>query len=183
MYSARGVLNLVHSPADMDAAMRRGNAMRLNGIDAEFLDRDDDRALGARSRLLARCALPDPGRPAAAARRHGAPRRRGLGLRARRRRARRRHHPAVRGDRHLRIERRRSHRRRDLARLHRRAQGRASPWPATRARSRRWPACACRSSRTCCRRWCPNRSSRCSTPWSPRAPCISTSASRTRASW
>ncbi len=41
MYSARGVLNLVHSPADMDAAMRRGNAMRLNGIDAEFLSRDE----------------------------------------------------------------------------------------------------------------------------------------------
>ena len=40
MYSARGVLNLVHSPADVDAAMRRGNAMRLNGIDAEFLSRD-----------------------------------------------------------------------------------------------------------------------------------------------
>ena len=41
MYSARGVLNLVHSPADMDAAMRRGNAMRLNGIDAHFLSRDE----------------------------------------------------------------------------------------------------------------------------------------------
>jgi heterotetrameric sarcosine oxidase beta subunit len=41
MYSARGVLNLVHSPADMDAAMRRGNAMRLNGIDATFLSRDE----------------------------------------------------------------------------------------------------------------------------------------------
>jgi sarcosine oxidase subunit beta len=41
MYSARGVLNLVHSPADMDAAMRRGNAMRLNGIDAQFLARDE----------------------------------------------------------------------------------------------------------------------------------------------
>ncbi len=41
MYSARGVLNLVHSPADMDAAMRRGNAMRLNGIDAMFLSRDE----------------------------------------------------------------------------------------------------------------------------------------------
>jgi heterotetrameric sarcosine oxidase beta subunit len=39
MYSARGVLNLVHSPAEMDAAIRRGNAMRLNGIDAVFLDR------------------------------------------------------------------------------------------------------------------------------------------------
>jgi methylglutamate dehydrogenase subunit A len=41
MYSARGVLNLVHSPADMDAALRRGNAMRLNGIDAKFLSRDE----------------------------------------------------------------------------------------------------------------------------------------------
>src|SRR5437016_1943340 len=29
MYSARGVLNLMHYPAEMDAAMRRGNAMRL----------------------------------------------------------------------------------------------------------------------------------------------------------
>jgi sarcosine oxidase subunit beta len=41
MYSARGVLNLVHSPAEVDAAMRRGNAMRLNGIDAQFLSRDE----------------------------------------------------------------------------------------------------------------------------------------------
>jgi methylglutamate dehydrogenase subunit A len=41
MYSARGVLNLVHSPAEMDAAMRRGNAMRLNGIDAKFLRTDE----------------------------------------------------------------------------------------------------------------------------------------------
>ena len=41
MYSARGVLNLVHTPADRDAAIRRGNAMRLNGIDAQFLSRED----------------------------------------------------------------------------------------------------------------------------------------------
>ena len=41
MYSARGVLNLVHSPADLDAAMRRGNAMRLNGIDARFLSTNE----------------------------------------------------------------------------------------------------------------------------------------------
>ena len=87
MYSARGVLNLVHSPADMDAAMRRGNAMRLNGIDAKFLTRGRDRALDSEPRLLARRALPDPRRTAAAARRHGAPRRGRLGLRARRRRA------------------------------------------------------------------------------------------------
>jgi len=41
MYSARGVLNLTHSPAEVDAAMRRGNAMRLNGIDANWLSRDE----------------------------------------------------------------------------------------------------------------------------------------------
>ncbi len=41
MYSARGVLNLTHSPAEVDAAMRRGNAMRLNGIDAEWMTRDE----------------------------------------------------------------------------------------------------------------------------------------------
>ena len=41
MYSARGVLNLVHTPAEIDAATRRGNAMRLNGIDAQFLSRDE----------------------------------------------------------------------------------------------------------------------------------------------
>jgi sarcosine oxidase subunit beta len=41
MYSPRGVLNLVHTPQDADAAMRRGNAMRLNGIDARFLSRDE----------------------------------------------------------------------------------------------------------------------------------------------
>lgn len=38
MFSPRGVLNLVHSDAARDAAKRRGNAMRLNGIDAEYWD-------------------------------------------------------------------------------------------------------------------------------------------------
>ena len=36
MFSQRGVLNLAHSDAQVDAFQRRGNAMRLNGIDAEF---------------------------------------------------------------------------------------------------------------------------------------------------
>ena len=54
---------------------------------------------------------------------------------------------------------------RDDARRHRHAPGWASPSPAIRGRSRRWPDCGCRSSRTCCRRWCPSRSSRCSIPW------------------
>ncbi len=38
MFSQRGVINLAHSDAQVDAFMRRGNAMRLNGIDAEWLD-------------------------------------------------------------------------------------------------------------------------------------------------
>ena len=45
MYSARGVLNLAHSDAQLDAFARRGNAMRLNGIDGELLNRDQVRAL------------------------------------------------------------------------------------------------------------------------------------------
>ncbi len=45
MYSPRGVLNLAHSYADLDAYARRGNAMRLNGIDAELLTLDAVRAM------------------------------------------------------------------------------------------------------------------------------------------
>ena len=41
MFSQRGVLNLAHSDGQMDAYTRRGNTMRLNGIDAELLDRKD----------------------------------------------------------------------------------------------------------------------------------------------
>jgi sarcosine oxidase subunit beta len=38
MVSQRGVLNLFHSDAQRDAFARRGNAMRLHGVDAELLD-------------------------------------------------------------------------------------------------------------------------------------------------
>jgi heterotetrameric sarcosine oxidase beta subunit len=40
MVSQRGVLNLYHSDAQRDAYARRGNAMRLHGVDAELLDRE-----------------------------------------------------------------------------------------------------------------------------------------------
>jgi sarcosine oxidase subunit beta len=40
MLSQRGVLNLAHSEADIREGMRRASANRLNGIDAEWLDRD-----------------------------------------------------------------------------------------------------------------------------------------------
>ena len=45
MVSQRGVLNLAHSDAQRDAYARRGNAMRLNGVDAELLDLDQVRAM------------------------------------------------------------------------------------------------------------------------------------------
>ena len=71
MVSQRGIINLFHSDAQRDAYTRRGNAMRLHGVDAELLDRDD-RARNAALPGLRQCAVPDPGRTVAAARRHGA---------------------------------------------------------------------------------------------------------------
>jgi sarcosine oxidase subunit beta len=41
MFSQRGVINLAHSDPQLDAFNRRGNAMRLNGIDAVMLGRED----------------------------------------------------------------------------------------------------------------------------------------------
>jgi methylglutamate dehydrogenase subunit A len=38
MVSQRGIINLYHSDAQRDAYARRGNSMRINGIDAELLD-------------------------------------------------------------------------------------------------------------------------------------------------
>ena len=45
MVSQRGVLNLYHSDAQRDAYARRGNAMRMHGVDAELLDRGAVRAM------------------------------------------------------------------------------------------------------------------------------------------
>ncbi|WP_232631807.1 sarcosine oxidase subunit beta family protein [Methylobacterium sp. Leaf118] len=45
MVSQRGVLNLYHTDAQRDGYARRGNAMRMAGIDAELLDREGVRAL------------------------------------------------------------------------------------------------------------------------------------------
>jgi heterotetrameric sarcosine oxidase beta subunit len=45
MVSQRGVLNLYHSDSQRDAYARRGNAMRLHGVDAELLDREQVRAM------------------------------------------------------------------------------------------------------------------------------------------
>ncbi|GAB4184795.1 MAG: sarcosine oxidase subunit beta [Thalassobaculales bacterium] len=45
MMSQRGVVNLFHSDGQRDVFARRGNAMRLAGIDAELLDREQLRDL------------------------------------------------------------------------------------------------------------------------------------------
>jgi len=41
MFSPRGVINLLHNDGQIDAALRRGNAMRMNGIDAEWLSPEE----------------------------------------------------------------------------------------------------------------------------------------------
>jgi sarcosine oxidase subunit beta len=45
MVSQRGVLNLYHSDAQRDGYARRGNTMRMHGVDAELLDREGVRAM------------------------------------------------------------------------------------------------------------------------------------------
>jgi heterotetrameric sarcosine oxidase beta subunit len=45
MVSQRGVLNLYHTDAQRDAYTRRGNAMRLHGVDAELFDRETVRKM------------------------------------------------------------------------------------------------------------------------------------------
>ena len=44
MVSQRGIMNLIHTDAQRDAFIRRGNAMMLNGADAELLDEKQIRA-------------------------------------------------------------------------------------------------------------------------------------------
>ncbi|MGI8725355.1 MAG: sarcosine oxidase subunit beta family protein [Methyloceanibacter sp.] len=43
MVSQRGILNIIHSDGQRNAYVRRGNAMRLSGVDAELLDREQVR--------------------------------------------------------------------------------------------------------------------------------------------
>ena len=100
MFSQRGVLNLAHADSQMDAFARRGNRMRLNGIDAELLDR---RAVAKYVPLLDtsdNARFPVLGGPAPGAGRGRAPRRGGVGLRARGGRPRGRHRAGLRGRRH-----------------------------------------------------------------------------------
>ena len=45
MLSQRGQIVLAHGPTQMDVLARKGNIMRLNGIDADLLDRDEVRRM------------------------------------------------------------------------------------------------------------------------------------------
>ena len=45
MMSQRGVFNIFHTEGAKNASVRRGNAMRLSGIDAELLDKEQIRAM------------------------------------------------------------------------------------------------------------------------------------------
>jgi sarcosine oxidase subunit beta len=45
MVSQRGVINLYHSDSQRDAFTRRGNAMRIHGVDAELLHREQVRRM------------------------------------------------------------------------------------------------------------------------------------------
>ncbi len=139
MVSQRGVLNLYHSDAQRDAFARRGNAMRLHGVDARTARSRPGAHARAVSRLRRR-ALSDPWRSAAAPRWHGAARRGRVGLCARRRPARRRHRAELRGHRHPHVQRPR-HRRRYHARPCPRRQGRARGRRIELARSPPWRAC------------------------------------------
>lgn len=45
MMSQRGIINLYHSDGQRDAYARRGNAMRMHGVDADLLDREQVRKM------------------------------------------------------------------------------------------------------------------------------------------
>ena len=157
MVSQRGVLNLYHSDAQRDVYARRGNAMRLHGVDSELLDQAGVRKL-APFLDFDNARFPITG---------GVLQRRGGTAR---------HDAVVWGyaraasDRGvdivqncevtgLRIEGGAIRGSKPRAVLSARARS-AWRWPATPPGSRRWPACGCRSKAIRCKRWSPKGSSR-----------------------
>ena len=72
MMSQRGVLNIFHTDAERDFAVRRGNSMRLQGVDAELLDRGGGSHVAARwRRWTTRCSRSSAGSCSRAAARRG----------------------------------------------------------------------------------------------------------------
>ena len=150
MVSQRGVLNLYHSDAQRDAYARRGNAMRIHGVDAELLDAT------AVQKMLPFLDFDNARFPVQGGllqRRGGTARHDAVvwGYARAAERARRRHHPELRSHR-LPQRRRRQGRPASRPRAARSAPARSAwRWPATPRASPRWPACACRSKAMCCR--------------------------------
>ena len=83
LFSQRGVLNLAHSLQDVRDSVRRVDANRLNGIDAEWLDAAAGQGALPDRQHLAGHPLPGAGRHLPAAGRHRQARLRRLGLRPR----------------------------------------------------------------------------------------------------
>ena len=182
MVSQRGVLNLFHSDGQRDAYARRGNAMRLHGVDAELLDRE--------RRARACCPFLDfdnarfPIQGGLLQRRGGTVRHDAVawGYARGADRARRRHHPELRGHGHPHRERPRRRASRPRAASSARARSALAVAGQLVARRRDGRACGCRSRATCCRPSSPRALKPLHRPASsPSAPGTSTSASPTRA--
>ena len=58
MYSPRGIINLAHSDAQMNSFTRRGNSMRLNGIDVTLLGREDIKKIIPFADFSSNCRFP-----------------------------------------------------------------------------------------------------------------------------
>ena len=172
MVSQRGVLNLYHSDPQRDAYARRGNAMRLHGVDAELLDREQVRAM-VPYLDFDNARFPIQG---GLLQRRGGTARHDAVVWGYARAADMRGVDIVQGCEVTGIRIRR--RPRDRAWRRRAASSARArwrwPWPATPRGWRRWRACACRSRATCCRRSCRRPSSRWSIPSSRSAPATST---------
>ena len=106
MLSQRGLLNVSHTPAQLEIAARLANAMQLNGVDAELWGPDRDPQAAAADVAVARLALSAEWRRLAGESRNRPSRRGRLGLRPRGGPARGRHRRELRGHRLHHAERR-----------------------------------------------------------------------------
>ena len=181
MLSQRGQIVLAHGPSQLDVLARKGNIMRLNGIDAELLDRGEVMKLLPYLDYSPEARFPIWGgllQRRAGTARHDAV---AWGYARAADRPRRRHHRELRGHR-LR------HPGRPLSPASRPAAGRILAETHGHRRGRpllpcrgHGGACACRSRATSCRPSSPSRSSPWSITSSPSGPSSSTSRNRTRA--
>ena len=183
LFSQRGVLNLAHTLQDVRDSVRRVEANKLNGIDAEWVDARRGQAALPDRQHLDRHPLPRAGRHLPAAGRASpstttspggspaAPSEAGIdliqdcevtGF-------------TVDGDR---VDRGAHHPRR-----HRRRAGAAGRGRPHLGADRHARASSCRCRATRCRRWCPSCWSRCTPRSSCPTRCTCTSPRRTRASW